>query len=290
MKKIVISILILCFLLGLAWVVPMHPVSAQTAGTQVGIFKPYEVAPSAELTLPIEVKGARDLYGIDLLLEFDPALLQVKDADAQTPGVQMALGTFLDPGLLLFNEADNNTGTLRFAMAQVNPSEAKNGDGILLVVTFSGLKAGVSDLKVSKLEMSTREGLAIVGSPVDSQVTVKEGAAAQGQVNYPTQEVAGVITVPTLAPTTVPTVTPQPTPTPVPTEAPKPTATAEPAKPAATLQVVTAPVQKAEEQGLSATTVIAVVVGVILVAVAGFLLSQRKKGPQEEVKGENHEN
>ncbi len=290
MKKILTSILILCFLVWLAGVWPENQAAAQSAaGTQVGVFKPYELAPGAELTLPIEVKGASDLYGIDLLLEFDPALLQVKDADEKTPGVQVALGTFLDPGLLLFNEVDNTAGTISFAMSQVNPSEAKNGDGVLLVLTFTGLKAGVSDLKVTKLDMSTREGVAIVGTAADTQVTVKVGAAAQGQVNFPTQPASGAITVPTLAPTAPPTATPQPTATALPTKAPQSTATAEPAKPAAATQAPVQPVEIAEKQGLSITLIAAIVIGVILVAAAVLLLTLGKSNPQEGGKGNNHE-
>ncbi len=287
MKKFLTFIWMLCFLLGLAWAIPVHMVAAQTAGnTTVGVFKTYEVAPGAALTLPVEVKGAQELYGIDLLLEFNPALLQVVDADENNPGVQVALGTFLDPGLLLFNEVDNTAGTISFAMSQVNPSEAKNGNGVLLVVTFNGLKAGVSDLKVTKLEMSTREGLAIVGTPADSQVTVKEGAATQAAVNIPTQEASGVIIVPTLAPTEVPTATPQPTATALPTKAPQPTATAESAKPLAATQRPTEPVETetAEKQGNSTTMTIAIVIGVILVVAAVLLFTRGKPGTDKQGK------
>ena len=294
MKKLLTIILILCFLLGL--VVPGHRVAAQTVGNNtVGVFKTYEVAPGADLTLPLEVNGAQQLYGIDLQLKFDPALLQVVDADKNSPGVQVALGTFLDPGLMLFNEVDNTAGTISFAMSQVNPSEAKNGNGVLLVLTFNGLKAGVSNLKVTKLDMSTREGLAISGTAADSQVTVREGAAAQGPVTIPTQAASGVITVPTLAPTAVPTATTQatatakPTVTAMPTTPPMPTETAVLAKPIVATQAPIQPLQAAEKQGNSTTMIIAVVIGIILVAVAALLLTRGKSIPQGR-KGSNHEN
>ena len=281
MKKFLTFILMLCFLLGLAWAIPGHIVAAQTAGnTTVGVFKTYEFSPGAALTLPVEVKGVQELYGIDLSLEFDSALLQVVDADENTPGVQVALGTFLDPGLLLFNEVDNTAGTLSFAMSQVNPSKAKSGNGVLLVVTFSGLKAGVSDLKVTKLDMSTREGLAINGKAADSQVMVKVGAAAQGTVTIPTQAASGAITVPTMAPTQVPTATPQPTATALPTKALMPTATAELAKPLVATQAPAQPAHTDEKPGISITLIIAIVIGIILVAAAVLLLTRNKSDPQ----------
>ena len=281
MKKLLTLFLMLCFLLGLAWALPGHQVAAQTAGNNtVGVFKTYEVAPGAALTLPVEVKGAQQLYGIDLLLEFDPTLLQVVDAEKNTPGVQVALGTFLDPGLMLFNEVDNTAGTISFAMSQVNPSEAKNGNGVLLVVTFNGLKVGVSDLKVTKLDMSTREGVAISGTAADSQVTVKVGAAAQGTVTIPTQAASGAITVPTMAPTQVPTATPQPTATALPTKALMPTATAELAKPLVATQAPAQPAHTDEKPGISITLIIAIVIGIILVAAAVLLLTRNKSDPQ----------
>lgn len=290
MKKLLTIALMLCFLLGLVWAVPGQLVKAQTAGNNtIGVFKTYEVAPGAALTLPVEIIGAQQLYGIDLLLEFDPTLIQVQDADDKTPGVQVALGTFLDPGLLLFNEADNTTGTISFAMSQVNPSEAKNGNGVLLLVTFSGLKVGVSDLKLTKLDMSTREGLAIVGTTADSQVTVKVGAPAQGTVTIPTQEASGAITVPTLAPTEAPTATPQLTATALPTKAPQPTATAEPVKPVVATEGSSLPVQTVEKQGNSTTLFIAIAVGIVLVAIAVLLLTHGKADPKEGKEGDDRE-
>ena len=283
MKRILTFTLMLCLLLGFAWAVPVSLVRAQTAGNNtVGVFKIYEVAPGATLTLPVEVKNAQQLYGIDLQVKFDPALLQVVDADANIPGVQVALGTFLDAGLLLFNDVDNSTGTISFAMAQVNPSEAKNGNGVLLVLTFKGLKEGVSDLKVTKLDMSTREGLAIGGTTSDSQVTVKMGAAAQGAVSIPTQAASGAITVPTMAPTAVPTATPLPTATALPTMTAVSMATVELAKPLAATQAAVQMEETAEKPGLSIMLIVAIVLGVLLVAAAVLLLTHGKPNPQEE--------
>ena len=67
------------------------------------------------------------LIRLDLALTFDPNVVEVVDADPNQAGVQAALGTFLDSGFVVLNAADNVTGTLRFAMTQLNPSQPKSG-------------------------------------------------------------------------------------------------------------------------------------------------------------------
>jgi len=57
----------------------------------------------------VSVWGIEELYAVDFALAFDPAVVQLADADENLPGIQAGLGTFLDPGLLLFNDADSQS-------------------------------------------------------------------------------------------------------------------------------------------------------------------------------------
>ena len=186
----------------------------------MGMFDGYQVAPGGRVEVPIEIRGVQDLYAIDIELSFDPVMLGAEDADPSMSGIQPALGTFLDAGLLLYDSIDLEKGIIRFAMSQVNPSEGKSGDGILLVVYFVGKTAGESFLTVNSVTLSDRLGNEIPASGVAAKITVSEGAAAVTSTSIPVQDPTNIIIISTLAPT--------PTNTLVPTETPIPTSTAVP--------------------------------------------------------------
>jgi hypothetical protein len=197
--------LLLLFTLAL----PMQTAFAQTgSAAQGGIFDDYQVQPEGRVEVPIEIRDVEGLYAIDIQIAFDPAVVQVEDANPSQSGVQPALGTFLDAGLTLFNEVDNETGLIRFVMTQANPSEAKSGDGVVLVLYLTGVRAGESDLEVTFLELSTRAGEAIEVEPVSGIVTVSADAVAGDAASIPVQDSAGLVPIPTVIPTEIPTPAP----------------------------------------------------------------------------------
>lgn len=180
------------------------PVLAQE-GAQVGVFADLEIPLETRVEVPVEVRGVVDLYALDLTIRFDPEILQVEDADPNQAGVQPGLATFLDAGMTLFNSVDNETGTVRFVMSQINPSEPKSGDGILLVLYFVGKQAGTSELTVEKIEFSTRFGEAIAVSGVDAEIVVSTGAPEVVSTPIPVQDQGQIIVIETLMPTEIPT-------------------------------------------------------------------------------------
>jgi len=181
---------------------------AQETATQVGIFEPAQVAPGEVVQVPIFIKNVQDLYGFDVIIEFDPGIVQVEDADLSNPNVQVSLGDFLDPGLLLFNAADNEIGMIRFTMSQYNPSDPKTGEGILFVVRFKGAAEGESELKVSFIQLATRDGIEIPAVGIDSKISVISGVPVQ-EATLPIIETTAIILVATETPT--PTATANPT-------------------------------------------------------------------------------
>jgi hypothetical protein len=216
----------------------MGPVSAQ-AVTRVGFFEVYDVRPGNRIEVPIEVRGVTELYGIDLEIEFDPAIVQVEDADPDKPGTQPALGMFLDAGLVLFNDVDNQAGTVKFVMTQVNPAEPKSGDGIILILYFVGLQEGDADLRINFVELAKRTGEGIDVEGVDGSLVVSAQADDKDATPIPVQDPTQIVDIPTVAPTTAPT----PTEVPVeePTEAPPPTPTEVPDEEATPVEPTEAP-------------------------------------------------
>lgn len=184
----------------LAALCAVAPALAQE-GTQVGVFADLEIPLETRVEVPVEVRDAEELYAVDLTIRFDPEILQVEDADPNQAGVQPGLATFLDAGMTLFNIVDNETGTVRFVMSQINPSEGKSGSGNLLVLYFVGKQAGTSPVTVEKVEASNRLGEAIPVSGVDAEIVVREGAPEVVATPIPVQDPTQIIVIETLMPT-----------------------------------------------------------------------------------------
>lgn len=201
------SIVIFCILL-----IGSSPVHAQDL-TEIGFFEPTQVSPGGTIQVPVSVNNAYELYAVDVIIRFDPTKIQVIDADPSVDGVQVGLGSFLDPGLLLFNTVDNQQGTIHFAMSQYNPSEPKSGDGVLLVLNFSGISEGESALTMTDLMCASNEGNEIPSQARNSTLTVVPGAPTQ-QATYAVVELTQIILISTATPTPLPTATRQPTITP----------------------------------------------------------------------------
>ena len=183
------------------------PVSAQ-GGARVGVFADLEIPLNTRVEVPVEVRDVSELYAVDLTIRFDPDVLQVEDANPNQAGVQPGLATFLDAGMTLFNEVDNETGTVRFVMSQINPSEGKSGSGNLLVLYFVGKRAGASQVAVEHVEASDRYGVAITLSEVDAEIVVSASAPEVVGTPIPVQDQAQILVIETLTPTPTPTVTP----------------------------------------------------------------------------------
>ena len=223
MKKVlfVFVLIIFCSMM-------LQPALAQ-GDVEVGVFEPITTSPGSRIEVPIEIRGVQDLYAFDLEMQFDPAVFDAEDADPNMQGIQTALGTFLDAGLLLFNDVNPETGLVRFAMSQVNPSEGKSGDGILLVLYLSAKTTGESTLTVNSITLSDRKGVEIPTSGVGAVITVSEDAPAVTSTSIPVQDPTNIIIIPTLAPTPTNTLAPTETPMPTATAMPEPTSTQKPA-------------------------------------------------------------
>jgi len=191
------------------------------AGTRVGVFEDREIRPGAIVEVPVEIRDVTDLYAFDIEMSFDPEYLDFDDADPNKDGIQAGIGTFLDPGMTLINRIYYEDGLIHVVLSQINPSEAKSGSGILLVLYLTGLKTGQTTLELTKVELSTRYGEAIPVSGVDAEIEIVSDAPIVTATNIPVIDPIEITEIPTLDPSKIP-----PTPTPVPSMTPVPTRTA----------------------------------------------------------------
>jgi hypothetical protein len=171
-------------------------------------------------TLDILLENAQDVYGIDVRATFDPAVVEVVDADPDRDGIQMSPGSFIRPDFTMRNEADNQAGTLQYACTQVNPSAPVYGNGVVFSIQWRGKDLGrQSQLGIVFVEIADRRGVKLA-------VRGQNGVLEVVQPRPPTPTPTGTLPMPdeTATPTTTPTPTgtlPMPdetaTPTPTPT-------------------------------------------------------------------------
>ena len=149
-----------------------RPIWAQGSGGATILFDPasVDVAAGQMVTLNIVLEDASEAYGIDLRASFDPALVEIVDADSAQDGVQMTPGAFLKPDFVVRNAADNTTGALRYVMTQVNPTLPATGSGVILSLQARGKAAGQAVFIVESVEMADRRGEALVVRPQNETV------------------------------------------------------------------------------------------------------------------------
>jgi hypothetical protein len=192
---------------------------------RAGLLEDMEIRPGVRVEIAINIEDVVDLYGIHIELKFDPAFWEFEDADPRQEGIQPALGTFLDPGMTLYNEIYPEEGLVQLVLSQMNPSEAKSGSGTIMVLYAKALKTGTTRIEVEKVELATREGLGIEVEGVDGEIRISSQAPAVTATAIPVIDPTKIVVIPTYIPPTL-TFTPIPTSTPVPTATKVPTSEA----------------------------------------------------------------
>ena len=164
-------------------------------------------------TVEVQVQNVTGLYGVDIRLSFDPAKLEVVDANPGVAGVQIEPGPFLDvnQGFVAQNSADNAAGRINYAMTLLNPASPVDGSGTLMRITFRAKAEGESVISFLSALLSDRPGMQIPATTVPGTITVNPAVAPTSTPLPPTETPAA----PTPVPTTQPTPS-APTPTPVP--------------------------------------------------------------------------
>ena len=204
---------------------PAAPVSAQT-NTSVSV-QPVSslMYSSCADVYRIMVNNVTNLYAFDVIINFDPAILQVLDMNSSVDGIQVRQGSFLENGYMILNKVDNTTGTVRFAATQVNPQTPKSGSGVLLEILFTGMAQGISPITIVNPQLAISDGTLAPVNIIDGSLQVNA---------YSAGDVCPVTVTPTLTSTITPLVSNTPivfhrkTKTPTPVFTPRSTATPNP--------------------------------------------------------------
>ena len=163
-KKILLVVLVLLVL--------AVPASAQDVSRSaiVGV-DDVTVSVGETFTVPVWIHGVSNLYGYDVRLPHDQAILQ---------GVSVDHGGWLVPGFVIrqgfwaWNGPGCNGYCAWYAMTQLRPSLPVSGSGVLVNVTYTALQPGTVAL-VPWSQLSAAGGIEIFANTQTATVTVVEG-------------------------------------------------------------------------------------------------------------------
>jgi uncharacterized protein YjdB len=113
-----------------------------------------DVSPDSDFWVYLKSSGGL-ADNVSLQLAFDPAELQVVDADSQKSGLQIAPGSWFSS--IAINHVDNLTGLITFVAS--NPSDLRLPDN--LTIAAIQFKA-VPQLAISELKFGTRDNISVV--------------------------------------------------------------------------------------------------------------------------------
>jgi hypothetical protein len=149
-------------------------VTVNVCGQQVRISpSSTQVAVNDSFSLEVYADNIGDLYGFETTIRFNPAVLEVLDADGGTAGVQVNRGSWLPGGAhVAVNSVDNGAGTIQFVATLIAPDPALNGSGALVSLPFRAKASGSSAIAIDALKLVNSSAVIIPVSHNDGQVTV----------------------------------------------------------------------------------------------------------------------
>ena len=162
---------------------PACPSGCTRSGGTLRIDSASNVQVGADVTIAINLENITNMYGMEITLAFNPAILQVQDDKPGTVGMQIQPGEFPSPDsyFIAQNAADNSAGTIAYAVSLLSPSPAASGSGVVARIRFKALAAGTSTVSITHLAIVASDNCCLIPTTVDGAVTAV-GAQTGGTV------------------------------------------------------------------------------------------------------------
>lgn len=106
----------------------------------------------------VRLADVSDLFGAELILQYDPTQLRVRDAQPQE-GVQISPGPLLDSfgGFIARNNVDPEAGLIRFSFTLLPPNPGVSGEGILASIAFEPLTSGPFTIEIAEARLASSD-------------------------------------------------------------------------------------------------------------------------------------
>jgi len=131
-------------------------------------------------TLEIRVENVAQLAGAEVHLTFDPALLEIVDADPETEGAQIAHGDFLSPDFVVQNIADPSAGVIDYAITCMPLDKAVSGSGVLARITFHTLTEGETEVAIRSVLLGDTQSQSIAVETKPGAIVVSHSGPSLG--------------------------------------------------------------------------------------------------------------
>ncbi len=185
---------------------PAPLAAAQSSATVLLDPSSATVSAGETVVVDVQIQDATELFGADVRLKYDPAVVEVVDANTLVPGTQIESGSFPDissgMGFVAQNTVDPEEGTIGYAMTLLSPAKPVSGSGTLALITFQGKAPGSSTISFASALLSDVNANQIPSTEMDGTIAVAgEPAPSATPEPAPTE---------TLTPAPGPTATPTP--------------------------------------------------------------------------------
>lgn len=147
----------------------------------------------------VRINDVTNLYGAEVIVSFDPTILEVVDADGNSGnGIQIENAGMLSERIWVArNEADNTAGTAHYAVTLLNPAPPVTGSGDFIRIYFRAKAAETSTLHFSYTKLAEQggveifpstalDGSAITTAPDAATVTIGRLNTTDARLSWPT--------------------------------------------------------------------------------------------------------
>ncbi|MBN1813564.1 MAG: hypothetical protein JXA14_17125 [Anaerolineae bacterium] len=126
------------------------------------------------VTVTVELCDVEGLYGASLEINFPAETVTVRDADPQTPEVEIVPGDCPQPDYVVANSVDNLSGSIVYAATQLQPSEPVTGNCAIAYFALEIHDLHAVPLSFESVLLSDRYGTSIPVETRGMTITVNE--------------------------------------------------------------------------------------------------------------------
>jgi hypothetical protein len=140
---------------------PKAAFSQETPAVSVNPPLVEDLLPSETFTINVTVANVTGLYGLDIRLSWDPAILGYVSHQAKIPVETHPEGILYNTVLMIRDDIDSVAGTYWVAASSLSPAPTFNGTGMVVEITFQVNDIGQTPIQIYSSALSDQNAMAI---------------------------------------------------------------------------------------------------------------------------------